>query len=408
MPAEASKTSTRTMNSETMNMTERLEAVNPASGPDHLDTEARKINTESANQELLHRPRLSFGLLIKLGSFSVFLISILAVLGMMFSTGQIFWNWVAVLIAVFVLGGCYCYVIGNRLARRVGRLIECVHRIAKGDFSPIFPSEKYRDEFTDVDIAVNAMLDELSAYHTAMEESHQLTAIGTLTAGVAHEINNPLNNIMLTAHTLIEDYHDLAQKDQEDMLNDLINETERAQNIVRNLQDFARESECISEPLNLGELIEETVKLTSNQAKVVGAKLETDIQPHIPFIRGDRQQWKQVFLNLILNALDEIETDGKIKISLEKTHPTGFLAVHVEDNGRGIPAHVLPYIFDPFFTTKPPGKGTGLGLSVTKGIVTRHGGRIEVSSQKGVYTRFTVIVPATGIAPDECLINPGS
>jgi len=238
-----------------------------------------------------------------------------------------------------------------------------------------------------------------------MEESHQLTAIGTLTAGVAHEINNPLNNIMLTAHTLLEDYKDLSQKDQEDMLTDIIQETERAQGIVRNLQDFARESECVSEPLNLGELIEETVKLTANQAKVVGAKLETDIQPHIPFIRGDRQQWKQVFLNLVLNALDEVEKDGRIKISVEKTQPPGFLAVYVEDNGGGIPAHVLPYIFDPFFTTKSPGKGTGLGLSVSKGIVTQHGGRIDVSSQKGSYTRFTVIIPATDIAPNECTIS---
>ncbi len=393
------------MNSETISMMERMEADNSFSDSDHLDKETRKINTESANQKLVHRPRLSFGLLIKLGSLPMYLIFILVVIGMVVYVGQILWKSVALLIALFLLHAYYCYFLRKRLKRRIGHVIECVHRIAKGDFSPVFPSDKYRDEFTDVDIAVNAMLDDLNAYHTAMEESHQLTAIGTLTAGVAHEINNPLNNIMLTAHTLLEDYKDLSQKDQEDMLTDIIQETERAQGIVRNLQDFARESECVSEPLNLGELIEETVKLTANQAKVVGAKLETDIQPHIPFIRGDRQQWKQVFLNLVLNALDEVEKDGRIKISVEKTQPPGFLAVYVEDNGGGIPAHVLPYIFDPFFTTKSPGKGTGLGLSVSKGIVTQHGGRIDVSSQKGSYTRFTVIIPATDIAPNECTIS---
>ena len=387
------------MNSEPISMMER---------GDRLDSETRKIGTESANHELVNRSRLSFSLLIKLGSLPMYLIFILVMIGMMVYMGQILWKSVALLIALFLLSAFYCHFLRKRLKGRIGHVVECIHRIAKGDFSPIFPIDKYQDEFTEVDIAVNAMLDDLSAYHTAMEESHQLTAIGTLTAGVAHEINNPLNNIMLTAHTLLEDYNDLSKKEQEDMLNDVIQETERAQGIVRNLQDFARESECVSEPLNLGELIEETVKLTANQAKVVGAKIETDIQPHIPFIRGDRQQWKQVFLNLVLNALDEVEKDGRIKIRVEKTRPPGFLAVHVEDNGSGIPAHVLPYIFDPFFTTKSPGKGTGLGLSVSKGIVTQHGGRIDVSSQKGSYTRFTVIVPATDIAPIECTIPNSS
>jgi two-component system, NtrC family, sensor kinase len=396
------------MNSETVDMMERMETANSFSNKDSLDYQARKVNTESANQALVYRPRLSFGLLIKLGSFSVFLLFLLAAAGMMVSTGRILWISVALLIALFLMSGYYCYFLGKRLTRRIDRIIECIHRIAKGDFSPIFPDGKYRDEFTDVDIAVNAMLDDLNTYHTAMEESHQLTAIGTLTAGVAHEINNPLNNIMLTAHTLLEDYNDFSQEEQVDMFNDLIHETERAQGIVRNLQDFARESECVSEPLNLGDLIEETVKLTANQAKVLGAKLEADIQPHIPSIHGDRQQWKQVFLNLILNALDEVDKGGRIKISVEKTYPPGFLAVHVEDNGGGIPAHVLPYIFDPFFTTKSPGKGTGLGLSVSKGIVTRHGGRIDVSSQKGVYTRFTVIIPATDVASNECMISSNS
>lgn len=393
------------MNSESKN---RVEGVDSFLATDNIDRETRRISTDSANQELVHRPRLSFNLLIKLGSLFMFLTVMLIIIGHMISLGRFFWGPAVLLIVVFLLSGSYCFFVGKRLKGRINQAIECIRRIAKGDFTPVFPAGKYQDEFTDVDIAVNAMLDDLNAYHNAMAESHQLTAIGTLTAGVAHEINNPLNNIMLTAHTLLEDYKDLSQKEQKEMMDDLIQETERAQSIVRNLQDFARESECLSEPLNLEELIDETVKLTANQAKVVGAKIETDIQQHIPFIRGDRQQWKQVFLNLVLNALDAVERNGKIKIKAEKNETAGFLSVHVEDNGGGIPAHVLPYIFDPFFTTKQPGKGTGLGLSVSKGIVTRHGGRIDVSSRGGSYTRFTVIVPATDVTPTECSISPGS
>ncbi|MFH1672591.1 MAG: ATP-binding protein [Pseudomonadota bacterium] len=297
------------------------------------------------------------------------------------------------LVVLLLLGMYVAHFLSQRVIRRLAGLVDCTHRIAKGDFSPITPTRKYRDEITTVDVAINRMIEELDAHQAAMMESHKLRAIGTLTAGVAHELNNPLNNIMLTAHSLLEDHQGLREDELIEMINDLISETDRSRSIVRNLLDFTRESESVAESVELGALVDKTIKLALNQAKVSGVKIDVSIQSNLPYIRGDRQQLKQVFLNLVLNALDAVEKNGKIKITVEKAPTPGFLNVHVEDNGCGIPAHLLPRIFDPFFTTKAPGKGTGLGLSVTHGIVTKHGGKIDVASEEGKYTRITVSLP---------------
>jgi two-component system NtrC family sensor kinase len=292
-----------------------------------------------------------------------------------------------------------CFFV-KRLIKPLNLLVESTKKIAKGDFSPMPPMCKYRGEFTTVEVAVNQMIKELEMRELAMIESHKLRAVGTLTAGIAHELNNPLNNIMLTAHAMLEDHNDLSEDELLEMINDLINEADRSRKIIRNLLDFAREGESVSEPIDLGELVNETIKLALNQIKISGAKIETDIQPHLPRMRGDRQQLKQVFLNLILNALDAVRKGGKIKISVKEADTPGFLDVQVEDNGCGIPPHILPNIFDPFFTTKGPGKGTGLGLSVSHGIVTMHGGQISIKTEEGKYTRSIVTLPSSDIPAD--------
>jgi two-component system, NtrC family, sensor kinase len=293
------------------------------------------------------------------------------------------------------------FYVAHFLSRRfmgpLNRLISHTRRIAQGDFTPIMPVYKYRDEFTIVELAINRMLNELEHHHESMIESHKQRAIGTLTAGVAHELNNPLNNIMLTVHTLLEDFKDISDEEKTEMLNDIIGETDRSRNIVRNLLDFTRESESVSELVDLGALVRSTANLALNQAKVSGIELKVDIDPDLPNIRGDKQQLKQVFLNLIINALDAVEgvdRDRKVLITVSKHATTsGFLNVCVHDNGEGIPEPVMARIFDPFFTTKPVGKGNGLGLSVSQGIARKHGGRIEVQSEEGKYSKFNVVLP---------------
>ncbi|MGD9238532.1 MAG: histidine kinase dimerization/phospho-acceptor domain-containing protein, partial [Desulfobacterales bacterium] len=153
------------------------------------------------------------------------------------------------------------YFLSQRFMKRLNSLVNSTQRIASGGFSPIIPIHKTRDEFTTVSVAINKMMEELDSRQTAMVESHKLKAIGTLTAGVAHELNNPINNIMLTAYSLLEEYEELSKRDMLEMINDLIKEADRSRSIVRNLLDFARESESVSELINLGELVEETLKL---------------------------------------------------------------------------------------------------------------------------------------------------
>lgn len=279
----------------------------------------------------------------------------------------------------------------------LGRLLAATERIGQGDFTPIPPARRFRDEFTNLAIALNHMMEELERRHDILIRSHKLRAVGTLTAGIAHELNNPINNITLTAAMLEEDYKALSDEERLDMIHDLATQADRASRIVRNLLDFARESEIQSELLDVGVLVQETLQLATNEIKLKKVKAIFRAPENLPPIYGDRQHLSQVFLNLILNALDAMQEGGRLEIEIGKSPDPGFLALQFRDNGKGIPEHVLPYIFDPFFTTKQRGKGTGLGLSVSLGIVKKHGGDIRVQSREGQGTVFTVLLPVTAV-----------
>ena len=290
----------------------------------------------------------------------------------------------------------------KRIMEPIGRFLGYTRRIADGDFSPITPARKYRDEFSKLAIAINRMLNELNRRQQILVESHKLRAVGTLTAGVAHELNNPINNITLTAYSLMEDYDETSDEEKMEMIKDLVGEADRSQRIVRNLLDFARESESKLEASDLGDIVKETVRLAGNQIRLSEVELQFDIEPNLQRIHGDKQQLEQAFLNFIMNALDAMQhQDPKIlKIEVRNSKRPGYLEVRIADSGEGIPEHILPDIFDPFFTTKDTGKGTGLGLSVAQGIVAKHGGRIDVSSKTGNGTTFSVILPITTIPAD--------
>ncbi len=291
--------------------------------------------------------------------------------------------------------------IGAFLARQIlstlRRFTEYTRRIGAGDFTPILPVRKYRDEFSQLGLALNRMIRELDHRQRILVESHKLRAIGTLVAGVAHELNNPLNNVMLTAAMMEENFSGLSEQEKLEMVRDVISQTERSQKIVRNLLDFARESETKLEPLDLGGIVGEAARLVANQVRMLKAHLQVHVSDQLPPVHGDRQMLCQVFVNLIINALDVLGPRGRIEISVHPDTEEGFLAVDVKDSGPGIPAHLLPRIFDPFFSTKPTGKGTGLGLSVSQGIVRKLGGYIRARSSVGEGATFTVVLPTTQV-----------
>jgi signal transduction histidine kinase len=241
------------------------------------------------------------------------------------------------------------------------------------------------------------MLQELERREQVLVESHKLRALGTLVAGVAHEINNPLNNIMLTAAVLKEEYTGLTDDEKLEMIDELIGQTERSRKTVRNLLDFARESETQLEPLDLRTIVTETVRLVNNELKVKKIRIKTSFPKELLPVHGDRQLLSEVFMNLIINAVDVLPEQGVLSIAIDDESEEGFVAVEVADDGPGIPEHLLPRIFDPFFTTKPKGKGTGLGLSVAQGVVRKLGGYLRAASTVGGGTTFTVLLPVTTI-----------
>ena len=288
--------------------------------------------------------------------------------------------------------------LSSRFLGNINRFSGYAQRIASGDFTPITPVSRYCDEFTNLAIAINQMILELENQEAVLVQSHKMRAVGTLTAGVAHELNNPLNNITLTAHMLLEDYEDLEDDERRDMVTDIINESGRSKKIISNLLDFARESSSQMESLDLTELLKDTVALASNQIKLSGIKIAFETTGNLPRVHGDDQQLRQVFLNLLLNAVDASSKGDRIQILILPADNPRYVAVKVIDTGTGIPEHILMSIFDPFFTTKEKGKGTGLGLSVSQGIVGKHGGRIRVASKEGEGTTFTVTLPITTIS----------
>jgi two-component system, NtrC family, sensor kinase len=299
--------------------------------------------------------------------------------------------------ALFVLMGFIVVFLARQLLGTLSRFMGYTQRIATGDFTPIMPTRKYRDEFSELALTINQMMRDLERQHNILAESQKLRAMGTLVAGVAHEVNNPINNILLTASMLQEDSEVLDEEETQEMVQDIISQSDRAKKIIANLLDFARESETKVQPLDIRSLLEHTTQLVSNQIRIKKLRLSMSLEENLPAVHGDRQLLSQVFMNLILNAIDVLPEMGVIQIRVKKGMKEGFLAMEIADNGPGIPEHIRDQIFDPFFTTKSKGKGTGLGLSVSRGIVRRLGGHLLVESQLGKGTVFTVLLPITYI-----------
>lgn len=284
--------------------------------------------------------------------------------------------------------------LARQIMRPIGRLVAATGRVAQGDFSPLTPQKKYRDEFTSLSLAINRMLQELNQRQEMLVEAQKLRAIGTLTAGIAHELNNPVNNISLTAEVLLEDNTTLTDEERVELCHDLLSQAERAQGVVRNLLDFSRQREVNMEPIQIEPLLGNTTKLVRNQMALAQVKVEVSIAEGLPPVHGDRQQLSQVFVNLYLNAIDAMSGGGLLKVTAAPAADReGCVRIDVADSGTGIPEESLPYIFDPFFSTKGA-KGTGLGLAVSYGIIAKHGGTIVASSRVGQGTTFSVFLPA--------------
>jgi two-component system NtrC family sensor kinase len=221
----------------------------------------------------------------------------------------------------------------------------------------------------------------------AVDPDCVLAALGHLAAGIAHEVNNPLQPILNCLEVAIEDVQNSQTVDLES-LRVAESEVQRIKTIVSRLLDFARPSASETAVVNLPDLIEEVLMLTNKQLERMRVRMETHLEPTPP-IMGSPTQLKQVLLNLVLNALESMPDGGAARIDVYSEQ--GRVAIAVSDTGVGMDERTLSRIFEPFYSTK--GEGTGLGLSVSYGIIQGHGGDIQVESQPGRGSRFTVWLP---------------
>ena len=220
-------------------------------------------------------------------------------------------------------------------------------------------------------------------------QSEKLAAVGQLAAGVAHEINNPLTAIIANAQILQRELP--AGSDLQESVDLIARAGARAAQVVRNLLDFARKEEYRLRPTDINLTVERAVELVQHELLAHGIQLRLDLDPKLPTLLASPDHLQSVWLNLILNAIDSLEkTPGWISVSTRKKHRE--IQVVVADNGKGVPAEHIDRIFEPFYTTKSPGRGTGLGLSVSNRIVKQHGGHIQLESQPGQGSAFTVIL----------------
>ena len=241
---------------------------------------------------------------------------------------------------------------------------------------------------------------ERAAMQQQLFQSSKLASIGELSAGVAHEINNPLNGIINFAQLLKDD--DVARNEKErHMVDGIIEEGERIAVIVRNLLTFARQDPHMPREVEVRQVIDDSVPLFGHQFQKAGISLEIDLAEDVRPVLADASRLRQVVVNMMSNAfyaLKARDVDPKLFRITARNHDTAhkkMVELAFFDNGIGIPRQNLDKIFDPFFTTRRDGGGTGLGLSLSFGIIRDYDGEIRVESEEGSYTRFIVRLPAS-------------
>ncbi|MEW6365799.1 MAG: ATP-binding protein [Acidobacteriota bacterium] len=301
-------------------------------------------------------------------------------------------------------------VVARGIIRPLRAIEETTHRIAQGHFS-LLPVVDSGDETQRVVEVFNRMVMELQKRQDQLLQAKKLSSLGILTSGIAHQLNNPLNNISTSCQILIEELGHGDAPFLRKMLANVEQEVRRARDTVRGLLEFSRVKEFALNRASLWEVVESSVRLISSQLPP-GVDLLREV-PKEMMLYLDSQRMQQVFLNLLMNAIQAIESPpGQVRIHASTDAAQDQAVITLEDTGIGIADKDLPRIFDPFFTTKDVSSGTGLGLSIVYGIIQRHQGTITVESKQGEGTRFTIRLPLrpslTPTEPASEMTDPGS
>ena len=242
-------------------------------------------------------------------------------------------------------------------------------------------------------LAVKEDITEKKRTQASLEQSSKLAAIGELAAGVAHEINNPLTNIIGYSRILSREIG--SDSRYAEYLEGINEDAQRAHKIIGNLLSFAREAPLDVQPSNINELLDKVINQIDKVKSPPDITLKNHYQENLPEIYIDQNQIQQVFINLINNAFHSMPDGGELFITTSLDKEGDLLNIEFKDTGIGIEEEKLGKVFNPFFTTKDVGKGTGLGLSISYGIIKAHEGSISLESEVGKGTLFTVSLPIT-------------
>ncbi|MFQ5995398.1 MAG: ATP-binding protein [Acidiferrobacterales bacterium] len=287
--------------------------------------------------------------------------------------------------------------LAHRLTRPLEGLAQAAKQVGEGYYD-IHVEASSRDEigllsssFNQMAAEVRKRLQELRGAQAALVQSEKLSAFGQLSAGIAHEVKNPLAGILGHAQLC------LRKMKQDDPLHNYLtiiqDETKRCTDIITNLMKFARQEKNEFEPIDLNDVVRHGMQIVDHQLSINEVKTDFNLADNLPQIHGNVNQLQQVLMNFAINAQQAMEgRPGTVRITTKKIEGDKVLLVFA-DNGPGMPEDVRAKIFEPFFTTKPAGKGTGLGLSVTYGIIKDHNAEIMVESEIGTGTAFIIKFP---------------
>lgn len=311
-------------------------------------------------------------------------------------------NLVLLSLALLIATAVISIFLAHRLTRPLEGLTHAARQVGKGYFD-IFVEASSKDEIGVLSTSFNQMaselrqrLEELRRAQAALVQSEKMSAFGQLSAGIAHEVKNPLAGILGHAQLCLR-----KLKDHDPMHNYIKiieNETRRCTEIITNLMKFARQEQMEYRPTDLNDVVKQAMAIVDHQLTINQVKIELNLADSLPPINGNANQLQQVLMNFAINTQQALDGNpGIVRVTTNKTDDGNVLLVFA-DNGPGIPEDVRDKIFEPFFTTKPAGKGTGLGLSVTYGIIKDHKGEITIESALGTGTAFVMTFP--GIVDD--------
>ncbi len=299
----------------------------------------------------------------------------------------------------FAIGIGILFFITTNVVRRLMLLVDVVKKTGKGSYPRLAVTVEDGKAHDEVGVLIdmfNDMEDQLALHEKELEQRNQeliqtkkLAVIGTLASGVAHELNNPLNNIYLSAQVLAGDAGEGCSPQVREAMHDILGQAERAKRIVGDLLEFARGKEPQLDAVDLKELIADTYRHLSNSRNLEQIQFSFAMDSSAAVLYADQGQLEQVFTNLFANAADAMELRGELTVRLRQE--TAETIITVSDTGKGIPRESLDRIFEPFFTTKD--KGTGLGLAIVYNIIKKHNGDITVASEMGKGTTFTIMLP---------------